>query len=782
MISINKKIRFYCFFFMLIFVIQGQIKTQEKNRIIKVDIQNLVTINKANILPKLKTQVDKLFSQEALKEDIQILYNERIFSNVKVNVEQKKQGVIVTFIVTENQLLGRIKIQGNQNIDTREIMGTLEIAKEKYLAPYVLSLDLIKLKKFYQKKGYQFVKIKTEKKVEGGWTDLYIIIDEGPEVTIKEINFFGNKSFGKSSLLKIIKTQEDGIFSSSHYSEDIFQEDLILLRHFYRSEGFLDVRVHLRDIFYSNDRTHIIINISIDEGIQYQIKEIFFDSNILFSDAELLNRLSLKAGMPFKRGEMLKDKNGIERLYGENGFLNVKVKPVVSFYKHEANRIKIEYKIKEGRKTYIRQINIQGNTLTHDHVIRREILATPGERFNLTKIKESQVRLRRLRYFNSIKLNLEDTGLDSWKDLSISVEEGSTGHLRFAAGITSDMGAIGEISLTKRNFAISKLPKSFSDFFSGDSFTGDGQKFDIFLQAGNKIIRYKISFLEPYFFGYNWIFGTDAYNTVRRRESWDEGRFGGKLTFGKRLGRDSIIKFIYRLENVDVDDVDDYAPRDVSEVEGHNLLSSFTIDFTRDTRDDFILPTRGYIVGLSYEVAGVFLGGEFDFSKINVRLAWFKTLYTNDAGTKHVLALGSRLGFIDVVAGSDSVPVFERFFAGGSTSIRGFKYRTVSPREDYPELDDDPIGGNFMVLFTAEYSFPIYQDILRGVLFTDVGNVVPTVGNDIFDSIRVSIGIGFRIKIPLLGPRPFAIDFGFPIQKEDEDDRQIFSFSFGKPF
>ena len=184
MISINKKIRFYCFFFMLIFVIQGQIKTQEKNRIIKVDIQNLVTINKANILPKLKTQVDKLFSQEALKEDIQILYNERIFSNVKVNVEQKKQGVIVTFIVTENQLLGRIKIQGNQNIDTREIMGTLEIAKEKYLAPYVLSLDLIKLKKFYQKKGYQFVKIKTEKKVEGGWTDLYIIIDEGPEVTI----------------------------------------------------------------------------------------------------------------------------------------------------------------------------------------------------------------------------------------------------------------------------------------------------------------------------------------------------------------------------------------------------------------------------------------------------------------------------------------------------------------------------------------------------------------------------------------------------------------------
>ncbi len=126
---------------------------------------------------------------------------------------------------------------------------------------------------------------------------------------------------------------------------------------------------------------------------------------------------------------------------------------------------------------------------------------------------------------------------------------------------------------------------------------------------------------------------------------------------------------------------------------------------------------------------------------------------------------------------SKNVPIFERFFAGGSSSIRGFRFRTVGPKEN-----GDPIGGEFMVLGTVEYGIPLFKDMLRAVIFTDIANVVPEVNSKIFRDIRLSVGFGVRLKVPFFGPVPFAFDFGFPILKEDDDEKQVFSFSLGKPF
>jgi outer membrane protein insertion porin family len=246
---------------------------------------------------------------------------------------------------------------------------------------------------------------------------------------------------------------------------------------------------------------------------------------------------------------------------------------------------------------------------------------------------------------------------------------------------------------------------------------------------------------------------------------------------GKRIEADTNVRFSYRLEEVKVNGVDAGAPQDVYDVKGTSILSGLSVNLTLDTRDDFITPTRGYSVEINYELVGLFLGGDHDFSQANIRLAWFQTLYTTESNYKHVLNLGMRIGLADDHSPSKFVPIFERFFAGGATSIRGFEYRSVGPK-----VGDDPIGGNFMLLGTAEYGFPVYKDTLRGVLFVDAGNVIPQVDDTILDEMRVSVGFGFRVKVPMLGPRPFAFDFGFPIRKEHGDDVQIFSFSFGKSF
>lgn len=755
---------------------------QESNKITEISIKGLLTTTEESIKTKLELQVGKPFSSKSLKKDIQKLHTLGIFSNINVQVNQVLGGVKVTFLVSENRLLGEIKIIGNNNIDEDEIYKTLKITKEKYLAPYTLSLDIINLKELYHKKGYQFVEIKTEKKASGGWIDVYIVIDEGPCVTIAEINFFGNKTFSKSTLLALTQTQENGIFSSSYYDEEVLEEDLVLMRNYYRAEGYLDVKIELRDIFYSNDRTTIHVNILVDEGILYKVEKITFTGQKLFTEEEFRARITLKEKMAFKQGDMLKDQNKISRLYGENGFLNAKVSPVLILPYVNKPLVHLTYKIKEGAKTYIRKIDLKGNVLTRDDVIRRDMLVIPGERFNLGKIEYSRQRLNRSQYFESIKMDLNDTEDPSWKDLILTVEEGRTGNLRFAAGITSDLGAVGEVSLTKRNFDITNLPKSFSHFFSGESFTGAGQTMEIFFQAGEDLVRFKVSFIEPYFFGYDILFGMEGYSTARGRESWNEGRSGFSITFGKRIMRDTIIKFIYRFEDARIYNLEDDAPFDTFAVEGNNLMSSATIDFTIDTRDNFILATRGYIIGLSYQLAGVFLGGDHNFSKANIRLAYFQTVYTTEENNKHILSFGARLGMTDNHHNSTFVPLFERFYAGGATSIRGFEFRSIGPHETDPSRDNDPIGGNFMFIGTIEYSIPIYQDVLRFVAFTDIGNVIPKVDLDILDTMRMSVGFGLRLKVPALGPRPFAFDFGFPIRKEDDDDTQVFSFSFGKPF
>ncbi len=781
-LSCQKSIFSFLLFIFLSFVISPLLLAQEKDNVSKITIKGLVTIPEDKIKTKLETQVNRPFSSLSLKKDIQRMHELGFFANIEIQVNQTLEGVEIIFIVIENQLLGEVKILGNKDIETREILKKLRIAKEKYLAAYILSLDIIQLKEFYQKKGYLFVDIKAEKKPSGGWIDLYFFIDEGPQVTLETIQFFGNKTFSKSELCNLMQTKENGFLSSSYYDEETFQEDLILIRNFYRSEAFLDARVHLRDIFYSDDRTKMVLNISVEEGPRYTIESITFSDNKLFSKEELQNRLLLKKGDPFKQAEVGNDKTRLERLYGENGFLNIRVNPVIWLVDLKKTEVAIDYKVKEGSKVYLRKVDIQGNTLTRDDVVRREMVIHPGEQFNLGKLENSQMRLRRLRYFESLKVDLLDTEFPHWKDLLIQVEEGRTGNLRFAAGITSDLGAVGEISLSKRNFDITRVPKSFADFFSGDSFTGAGQNLDIFFQVGQDMLRFKISFLEPYLFGYDWSLGTDLYNTARGRESWSEDRLGMQLSIGRKVGQDSIVKLSYRLESVNVDDVDNNAPRDVVAVEGRSLVSAMSLEFSHDTRDDFILPTRGYSFAISAELGGVLFGGDHYFSKLETRFAWFTTLYTLESGYKHVLSLGGQVSMADDFNPSDDVPIFERYFAGGASSIRGFQYRTVSPRENFPGLEDDPIGGNFMALGTIEYSFPLYQDVLRMVVFMDIGNVTPQVSSEILDSMRVAAGFGVRIKVPLLGPRPFALDFGFPLRKEEGDDTQVFSFSFGKQF
>jgi len=252
----------------------------------------------------------------------------------------------------------------------------------------------------------------------------------------------------------------------------------------------------------------------------------------------------------------------------------------------------------------------------------------------------------------------------------------------------------------------------------------------------------------------------------RARDDYDERRAGGRVAVGRHLTKDLSVEVAVRAEQIKIDDIDIDAPPDVFEVEGTNVLTSLGVTAAYDTRDDRYDPTRGMRASASLEQAGA-LGGDFDFTRFVVRGAWHTPVWRGDDRARaHVLSLAGRLGVI----GGDA-PIFERFYAGGTYTMRGFEYRGVGPH-----VGGDPVGGDFLALATAEYSLPLIENTLRGVVFIDVGTVEEGIE---FGTIRASAGFGIRLSLGALGPVPMRFNFGFPLSKGDDDDTQVFTFAIG---
>jgi len=355
------------------------------------------------------------------------------------------------------------------------------------------------------------------------------------------------------------------------------------------------------------------------------------------------------------------------------------------------------------------------------------------------------------------------------RDLLVDVTEGPTARLLLGAGISSNAGLLGNITYEQRNFDIGNVPSSFDELFSSRAFTGAGQTFRIQLEPGTQVTRARVDFVEPWIFDQPYSFGVSGYIQQRRRLDWSEYRVGGRTFLGRRFGDVWSARLTLRAEDVEVGDIRNDALRapEVLLLEGHSTLITTGIEVRRDTTDNPLLPSRGSVTVLAWEHSGL-LGGDFDYDKFTLSWNRYFTIYEDLLDRRTTLSLRTDAGYI-----SGDAPFFERFYGGGIGSVRGFRYRGISPRSG---IDEDPIGGDFLVNGTLELNFPIAGDALRGVLFTDAG----TVQRDFeFGTIRTSVGFGFRLSLPFFGQLPLAVDFGFPITKDDQDDIRIFSFTLG---
>jgi outer membrane protein insertion porin family len=350
--------------------------------------------------------------------------------------------------------------------------------------------------------------------------------------------------------------------------------------------------------------------------------------------------------------------------------------------------------------------------------------------------------------------------------LDIFVEETRTGRFMFGITVNSDAGVAGQITIDERNFDITRPPTSWDDFVEGRAWRGAGQGFRIEAQPGDQVQRYLVSFTEPYFLNTNVSFSASAFYYDRRFFDWDESRYGGRLMWGYRLTPDLSLSGAIRAENINIYDPRVLGVPELDRALGKNDLFSGRVTLTHDTRDLPFMPTEGHLIELAYEQAF----GSFDYPRGEVDYSqYFLVRQRPDGSGRHTLAYSTRLGF----TGADT-PIFENYFAGGFSTLRGFAFRGASPVDSTVR-----VGGQFRWLNTVEYFFPITaDDMIKGTFFCDFG----TVERDIAlrgDNFRVAPGFGLRINVPALGPAPLAFDFAFPIASAATDQEQVFSFFFG---
>ena len=424
----------------------------------------------------------------------------------------------------------------------------------------------------------------------------------------------------------------------------------------------------------------------------------------------------------------------------------------------DTDRIDITYTLAEGEVAYVNKINIRGNTKTKDVVIRRELRIKPGERYDGAKLRRSKERLYNLGYFEDITFDTEETAEPDKRNMVVDVKETKTGEFSFGGGFSSIDKLIGFVEIEQKNFDMLNFP----------TFTGDGQDIRLRGEFGSTRKNYLLSWTEPWIFDKPLSFGFDLYASEHNKSgstgyAYDETRQGGDIRFGKEFNESFRGDFTYKIENVDISNLDSNVSQALKDEEGGNTIASAMTQLTNDTTDNKFNPTKGSILVGSIEVAGGPFGGDKDFAKFFNSISHYSTIGS------FLLELKLRDGVVTTYGGNNgAVPVYERFFAGGTYTVRGFKERDIGPKDQ----SGDPIGGGTLAIANAELTAPIMEN-LKGAFFVDAGNVwhVPDSkprGGISSGGIRMGVGVGVRIKTPI---GPVKLDYGFPVNPADDQSK-----------
>lgn len=778
---------------------------------------------------QLRSRVGGAYQQSIVTSDISNLNRIGRFASVENRVQLQDDGSVkLIFTLGEQPIVQDVQSTGNRQISDQDIAKEVDVLVGTPVDRYQLDNAARRIEDLYRKRGYYLAQVTIDEKELTESGIVLFKIREGERTRVSDIRFEGNTSFLPRELRTAIKTTEAFLFfEKGPVDDDVLANDVASLVRFYTDRGYLDVRVD-RVIRPSPNGQEAIVTFVVDEGPVYTLrsvqlfypegsrtfpsleaaqKEAAADEQVLpvgvnqfsvyrygvYTPEQAIGLMSIKPGDVYSVDKLNKSLDEFGDAYGKMGYIDARIdkRELRDPNKPEVDLLIL---INEGPRVRTGEVIVQGNELTKQNVIRRQVQVKPERPLDKTAVRDTEKRLRALGLFdrtpqNDVKVTVQDPdALEPEKrDVLVRVEETNTGSLQFGAALSSDSGVVGRIALTQRNFDIADTPDTFSEFTAGRAFRGAGQTFQIEALPGSDVQTYSLSLSDPYFLETNYTASGSVFYRDRDYDEFDEERYGTRMAFGRRFGSRWQATVPVRIESINLSNIEPDAPVDVFAVEDQNILTSIGLAFSRNTYDDPIRPGKGSKIEFGIEQVGV-LGGDFDYTIFRGEHQAYFTIREDFLGRKTVLSLTTRLSYSP--QGQDAVPVYERFYMGGQT-FRGFRYRTISPkgiRNDTKTVGDDPVGGTYLFFFGPEVKQPIFsvgigegsreiEVALAG--FVDTGTVLEEPG---FDSYRVSAGFGIRLYVPQLSPAPLAFDFGFPIVKEYGDRERVFSFTVDLPF
>jgi outer membrane protein insertion porin family len=795
-----------------------------------IRVDGLQRISAGTVFSYLPVERGDTLDRARSTDAIRALFKTGFFSDVRF----ERQGEVLVITVVERPAINTIKLEGNKELKTEELMKGLKgigLSEGETYNPLNLDRVTQELTRQYNNRGKYGVTIEpTITQLDRNRVDVKIVIAEGKPAKIRDINIVGNNKFSDAQIRGGWESSTSNWLSfykrDDQYSREKVSGDLEKLQNFYLDRGYVDFNLESTQLAISPSRQDMYVTANISEGEQYKIKEVKVTGDTVLPQETVDAMVMTPAGTVFSRALVEGTTNAIAMVLSNIGYAFAEVTPVpeVDREKHE---VSINYVVKPGPRVTVRRIVFKGNASTADEVMRREMRQFEGQFYSQAMIDRSKVRLRRLGYFETVEFETPQVaGVKDQVDVEVTVKERNAGSFVFGVGYSQNAGIVTSISLSQNNFL------------------GSGNKFAVGLQRNNYSKSINFSYVDPYFtddgvsVGYSLSY-SDYSNTTTSTARYGSGNAAGEVQFGFPVSENvgvstafgifrnelttydgstppSVIHYLVqtlgdraRFGGFEVPDGDDDGvagndtdddgvpgldpPTQIPGTQRQWVINAWTAraNWGYDSRNDYLMPSAGMLHRVAAEVA--LPGSDLEYFRLSYDFEhyWHPSFapwvilksavslgYGDSYGDTHnAQCLSFAQSGAPVPGSSDAcgLPFFKNFFAGGPGSVRGFTANTLGPTTNFGGFSQvQPLGGAVKTIGTFEFYFPRILNGMQGSrisAFVDYGNVFARPGEFEFNQFRISTGIALQWQSPV---GPISISYAIPIDYARECKGGVF--------
>jgi len=728
-----------------------------------IRVEGIQRTEAGTVFGYLPVKVGDTMTDEKAAQAIRALFATGFFQDVSL----ERDGDVLVVVVQERPSIAQVDFVGMREFNKDQLTGGMRqigLAEGRIFDRGVLDRAEQELKRQYLARGYYAVSVSTTATpLERNRIALNFNVEEGQVAKIRQITIIGAQAFRESELtgLFVLRTPGWMTWFSKHdqYSRQKLAADLETLRSHYFDRGYAEFSIDATQVSITPDKQDIYITVSITEGPKYSVSDIKVAGEMLVPEREVRTLIRIKPGEVFSRARLTESTKLITDRLGNDGyaFANVNAVPELN---REKQQVAFTFFIDPGRRVYVRRINIAGNTRSRDEVIRREMRQLEGAWYSSEKINLSRTRVDRLGYFQEVNVETPAVpGATDQVDVNVSVVEKPTGQLLFGAGFGSGEGLVLSGSVAQGNIF------------------GSGQHLGLQINTSKINTTYSVSYTDPYYTVDGVSRGFDLYYREVNPDNNQLGRYetqtlGGQFRLGVPITELDTIQYGIGYEDVTIKTFAD-SPliyRDYVNTFGSQNTNLFlAAGWTRDGRDSLLYPTKGSFHRANVEVGTP--GGTLDYYKLSYNYQRYFPLTRT-----FTFMLNGEIGYGAGYGDTPVLPFFKNFYAGGVTSVRGFRAYTIGPKDS----DGNPRGGPRKLLGNAELLFPFpgleNDRSVRLSAFVDAATVGDTYTTEF---LRYSVGIAVFWASPF---GPLKMSAAQPFRAGPFDRKQAFQFTFGGVF